>query len=64
MARSTNEQNKTQNCNTRKASQKSTQSTTQKINSVAKVFVQQIEICLRRIFFNLLDSFCRCNFRF
>ena len=30
MARSTNEQNKTQNCNTRKASQKATQSTTQK----------------------------------
>ena len=27
---STNEQNKTQNCNTRKASQKATQSTTQK----------------------------------
>ena len=30
MARSTNEHNKTQNCNTRKASQKATQSTTQK----------------------------------
>lgn len=30
MARSTNELNKTQNCNTRKASQKATQSTTQK----------------------------------
>ena len=30
MARSTNEQNKTLNCNTRKASQKATQSTTQK----------------------------------
>lgn len=30
MARSTNEQNKTRNCNTRKASQKATQSTTQK----------------------------------
>ena len=28
MARSTNEQNKTQNCNTRKASQKATNSTT------------------------------------
>lgn len=30
MARSTNEQNKPQNCNTRKANQKATQSTTQK----------------------------------
>ena len=37
MARSTNEQNKTQNCNTRKASQKATQSTTQKTTNSTTV---------------------------
>ena len=46
MARSTNEQNKTQNCNTRKASQKATQSTTQWLWHQGQGRRQQKEVML------------------